>query len=124
MHGDAQRIPCGDPVLDEEVGVFEVAEDAKVDGQGYPQPVFLLWLGVGFFDADADEEVDEGGERNEPEESPVPPAIEDVGSDQQQEVLRPQMTVRHEPIQPEDNRQKDQKIRAVEEHMKQILLAL
>ena len=49
-------------------------------------------------------------------ELPVPPPVEDVGGDQQQEVLRPQVAVRHEPIQPEDNRQKDQKLRAVEEH--------
>ena len=59
-------------------------------------------------------EEDEGGDG--PEEAPVPLAVEDVGRDQQQEVLRPQMAVRHEPIQPEDNRQEDQKLRAVEEH--------
>ena len=36
----------------------------------------------------------------------------DAGGDQQQEVLRPQMAMRHEPIQPECYRQK---VRAVEE---------
>ena len=116
VHGDAERTPGGDPVLDEEVGVLEVAEDAEVDGEGDPEPPLLERLGVGFFDADADEEVDEGGEGNEPKKSPVPPTVEDVGGDQQQEVLRPQVAVRHEPIQPEDNRQEDQKLRAVEEH--------
>ena len=91
MHGDAEAIPGGDPVLDEEVGVLEVAEDAEVDGEGDPQPPFLPRLVIGLFDADADEEVDEGGEGNEPEEAPVPPSVEDVGRDQQQEVLRPQV---------------------------------
>ena len=60
--------------------------------------------------------VDEGGEGDEPEEAPVPPAVEDVGGDQQQQVLRPQVAVRHKPIQAEDDWQKDQKLRAVEEH--------
>ena len=115
MHGDAEAVPGGDPVLDEEVGVLEVAEDAEVDGEGDPQPPFLPLPVIGLFDADADEVVDEGGEGNEPEEAPVPPAVEDVGRNQQQEVLRLQVAVRHEPIQPEDNRQEDQKLRAVEE---------
>ena len=33
VHGDAEGLPGGDPVLDEEVGVLEVAEDAEVDGE-------------------------------------------------------------------------------------------
>ena len=116
VHGDTKRIPCGDPVLDEEVGVLEVSEDAEVDGEGDPEPLFLPWLGVGLFDADANEEVDEGGEGDEPEEAPVPTSVEDVGGDQQQEVLRPPVAVRREPVQSEYNRQEGQKLRAVEEH--------
>ena len=104
VHGDAEAVPGGDPVLDEEVGVLEVAEDAKVDGEGDPQPAFLALPVTGLFNADADEEVNEGGEGDEPEEAPVPPAVEDVGGDQQQEVQCPQMAMSHEPIQPEDNR--------------------
>ena len=45
VHGDAEAVPGGDPVLDEEVGVLEVAEDAEVDGEGDPQPAFLPLLG-------------------------------------------------------------------------------
>ena len=78
VHGDAEGVPGGDPVLDEEVGVLEVAEDAEVDGEGNPEPTFLALPVIGLFDADADEVVDEGGEGDEPEEAPVPPAIEDV----------------------------------------------
>ena len=118
VHGDAEAIPGGDPVLDEEVGVFEVREDAEVNGERDPQPSILSLPVIGLLDADADEIVDEGGEGDEPEEAPVPPSVEDVGGDQQKKVLRPQLAVRHEPIQPEDNRQKDQKLRAVEEHLR------
>ena len=116
MHGDAKAVPRSDPVLDEEVGVFEVAEDAEVDGKGDPEPTLLALPVIGLFDADADEIVDESGEGDESEEAPVPPSVEEVGSDQQQEILRPQVAVRHKPIQPKDNRQEDQKLRAVEEH--------
>ena len=33
VHGDAKAVPGGDPILDEEVGVLEVAEDAEVDAE-------------------------------------------------------------------------------------------
>ena len=39
-----------------------------------------------------------------------------------QEALRPQVAVR-QPIQPEDNRQEGQKLSAIEEHLKRLLLA-
>ena len=107
--------PGGDPVLDEEVGVLEIAENAEVDGEGDPEPALFVRLGVRFFNANSDQVIDEGGEGNESEESPVPPAVENVGGDQQQEVLRSQVAVRHEPKQSEDDRQKDQKLRTVEE---------
>ncbi len=116
MHGDAEAVPGGDPVLDEEVGVLEVAEDAEVDGEGDPQPPFLPRFVRRLFNADADEEVDDGGEGNQPEEAPVPPAVEDVRRNEQQEVLRLEVALGDKPIQPKDNRQKEQKLRAVEEH--------
>ena len=116
VHGDAKAVPGGDPILDEEVGVLEVAEDAEVDGERNPEPTPLALPVIGLFDADADEIVDEGGEGDEPEKAPVPPAVEDVGGDQQQQVLSPQVTLSHKPIQAEDDWQKDQKLRAVEEH--------
>ena len=78
VHGDAEAVPCGDPVFDEEVGVLEVAKDAEVDGEGDPDPSLFARLGVGLFNADADEDVDEGREGDAPEEAPVSPAVEDV----------------------------------------------
>ena len=60
VHGDAKAVPGGDPVLDEEVGVLEVAEDAEVDGEGDPQPPFLPLPVIGLFDADADEDSRRG----------------------------------------------------------------
>ena len=60
--------------------------------------------------------VDEGGEGNEPEEAPVPPSVEDIGRNEQQQVLRLEVALGDKPIQPKDNRQKEQKLRAVEEH--------
>ena len=116
MHGDAEAVPGGDPVLDEEVGVLEVAEDAEVDGERHPQPPFLPRFVGRLFDADADEEVDDGGEGNQPEEAPVPPSVEDIRRNEQQEVLRLEAALGDKPIQPKDNRQKKQKLRAVEEH--------
>ena len=106
VHGDAEGVPRGNPVLDEEVGVLEVAEDAEVDGEGDPQPPFLPRLVGRFFNADADEKVDDGGEGDEPEEAPVPPPVEDIGRNEQQQVLRLEVALGDKPIQPEDNRQK------------------
>lgn len=61
VHGDAEGVPGRDPILDEKVGILEVAEDAKVDGERYPQPPLLPHFVRRFFNADADEEVDDGG---------------------------------------------------------------
>ena len=69
MHGDAKGLPGLDPVLDEEVGVLEVADDAEVDGERYRQPPFLARLVRRLFNADADKEVDDSGEGNQPEET-------------------------------------------------------
>ena len=106
VHGDAKGLPGRDPVLDEEVGVLEVAEDAEVDGEGDPQPPFLPRFVRRLFNADADEEVDDGGEGNQPEEAPVPPAVEDIRRNKQQQVLRLEVALGDKPIQPKDNRQK------------------
>ena len=122
MHGDAKGLPGRDPVLDEEVGVLEVAEDAEVDGEGDPQPPFLPRFVRRLFNADADEEVDDGGEGNQPEEAPVPPPVEDIRRNEQQEVLRLEAALGDKPIQPKDNRQKQQKLRAVEEHWSSLSL--
>ena len=66
MHGDARGLPGLDPVLNEEFGVLEITEDAEVDSEGGPQPLFLPLPVIGLFDADADEIIDEGGGGNEP----------------------------------------------------------
>ena len=114
VHGDAEGLPGRDPVLDEEVGVLEVAEDAEADGQRHPQPPLLPRFVRCLFNADANEEVDDGGEGNQPEEAPVPPPVEDIRRNEQQEVLRLETALGDKPIQPKDNRQKKQKLRAVE----------
>ena len=107
VHGNAKGVPGGNPVLDEEVGVLEVAEDAEVDGERYPQPSFLPGSVRRLFNADADEEVDDGGEGNQPEEAPVPPPVEDIGRNEQQHVLRLEVALGDKPIQPKDNRQEE-----------------
>ena len=116
MHGDADGLPRGDPVVDEEVGVLEITEDAEVDGKGGPQPPFALGAVFRPLHADADEEVHRGGEGDKPKEVPVPPAVEGVRRGEEQEVLRLEVPLGHEPIQPEHDRQEDQEFRAVEEH--------
>jgi pyrimidine operon attenuation protein/uracil phosphoribosyltransferase len=51
-------------ILDKKVGVLEVAEVAEIDGQGHPQlPILPRFVGRRF-SADADEEVNDGGEGN------------------------------------------------------------
>ena len=122
MHGNAKGPPGLDPVLDEEVGVLEVADDAEVDGERYPQPPFLARLARRFFNADADEDVDYCGEGDQPEEGPVPPAVEHLRRNEQQHVLCLEVALGAKPIQPQDNRQKQQKLRAVEEHARFRLL--
>ena len=121
VHGDAEGLPVRDPVLDEEVGALEVAEDAEVDGERNPQPPFLPRFVRRLFNADADEVVDDGGEGNQPEEAPIPPSVEDVRRDDQQQVLRHEVALVDKPIQPIDNRQKQQKFRAVEEHCRELI---
>jgi len=122
VHGDTEGLPGRDPVLDEEVGVLEVAEDSEVDGERHPQPPLLPRFVRRFFNADADEEVDNGGEGNQPEEAPVPPTVKHIRRNKQQQVLRLEAALGDKPIQPKDNRQKKQELRAVEEHWLSLIL--
>ena len=48
--------------------------------------------------------------------APIPPAIEDVARDEQQHILRLQISLHDEPIQSEDDRQEEQEFGGVEEH--------
>ena len=83
MHGDAKGLSGRDPVLDEEVGVLEIAEDAEFDGQRDPQPLLLPGFVRRLFHADACAKVDDGGQGNQPEEAPVPPPVEDIRRNEQ-----------------------------------------
>lgn len=88
MHLDPQGPPGIDPALDEKVGVFEVPQEAEIDGQRDGQPFFcpvrsvvrIVRIGVlvRFVDSKSYCPIDQCAERDERQKTPIPPTIKNV----------------------------------------------
>jgi len=60
--------------------------------------------------------VQEGGEEEQKEETPVPAGIEVVARREQHGVLRVERALRDEPVQDEDDREEQRELYRVEQH--------
>jgi len=103
VHRDARRRPSVDPTLDEEVGVFEVAQQSEVHDERHGEPLFLRAFFRHVLDSQPHEIVHNRREGNQPEEAPIPPTLEYVARKHEQHILRPEAALHDEPIQPEDD---------------------
>ncbi len=90
----------------EEPEIFEGAEQAEIHDQtgGQEQPPRALASGA--LERETDQEVGGGAQRDQTEEAPVPPAVEQVAGGDQECVLGAH-TAASEPVQHEDDRQED-----------------
>ena len=113
---DAELVePVGDRV-DEEVVVLEVAEDGEVGGRRrrrHHRPLGRVRAGLG--DAQHEDLVGDGDAGEQEAVVPVPPAVEDVAGDQQEQL--PAARVRPEqPGADEDDREEDAELDRREQH--------
>ena len=108
---------------DKEIVVLVCAEDSEIDDDIDYHHGFACARGLGMLYADAAEKRTERCEGDEDKKPPVPPAVEDVTGNDNEEVLQEQLVlaatervVEHKPIEEEDYRQKNGKLNGVEEH--------
>ena len=83
----AQSMGQGREGIDEEVEVFEVAEEPEVDANGNREEKTAFFGIRGTADEARAEEIDNGRGENEAQKPDIPPAIKDVTGDQKQHVL-------------------------------------
>jgi hypothetical protein len=105
-------------LVNEKVRVLEIAQQAQVDGQGEEQPSFCAFVVCPVcFDAPTDCVIDKGREDNQEKEPRVPPAVKHITGQQQKQVLPTQVNAAiHQPIQAENQGQKQQKFQGIEKH--------
>lgn len=98
--------------LEEEIGVFEEAEDAEGGGEAEDEPTFL---GGGRAGADADrgEEINGRGEEDESEETPIPACVEKIAGPKEEDVLPP---MPQQPVDQNDGGKEAPELVAVKEH--------
>lgn len=108
---------------DKEIVVLVCAEDSEIDDDIDYHHDFACARGLGTLYADAAEERTEGGEGDEDKKPPVPPTIEDITGNDNEQVLQQQLVhaaaeriVEHKPIEQEYYRQENGKLNGVEEH--------
>ena len=92
-------------VIEEEVIVFKESKETEVYDDGGPKKEFPLAVFLVFPESDAHEEIDEGAEEYERQESPVPPAVEHITRNEYQRILCFEAPLEYEPIEHEDNGQ-------------------
>jgi hypothetical protein len=110
---DADRPERLDERADEEVVVFEEPERAEIcrQARGENDPLLPLCLCLG--DAEPHEVIDERRREQEPEEAPIPPAVEHIARHQNQQILRTPRRL-EPPIKEQHQRQKERVFRRVE----------
>src|SRR5690606_20053457 len=108
-----QRVEQRHQAADEEVGVLEEAEDAEVDRDRQPQHELLAPGARRVGDPPGREVVRDGGDEDQPEEAPIPVAVEDVAGDDQHDLAR--LAAKYG-VQGEDDREEDPEDVAIEEH--------
>lgn len=91
---------------DEEVVVFEDAEDAEVEQDVPHADDAAQRLSAEAFDQEPAGVAAQRREGDQHQKPPVPPAVEEVAGPYDEEVLRPQAAVEHEPVEQEDDRKK------------------
>src|SRR5690606_24332934 len=101
--------------LDEEVRVLEEAQDAEVDDDRRREEQPLPARRFGRLDPAGNEVVGDRRDEDEPEEPPVPEAVEDVAGDEQHDLPR---SAPEQDEQAEDRDEEDPERVAVEQHAK------
>src|SRR5690606_15410049 len=75
--------------FDEEVVVFEDAQQPEVAGDAEQQPAFARFRTLARSEAQPDEIVERGGENDQSEVAPVPRGVEDTGGEKNEEQTQP-----------------------------------
>lgn len=109
----AEPVGEGADLGDREAEVFEGAEEADVEDEREREPAFARRVAGGLMDAATDDVIDDGGEADEQEEAPIPPAVEDIAGDEEQAVLP---AVREPRVQGGDDGEKGPEGEGVEKH--------
>jgi hypothetical protein len=92
---------------DEEVEVLEDAQGRQIEGQPRDErDQARAGRAVGASEVDADEEVGHRAPDEEPQKAPIPPRVEQVAREEDDDVLRAERTVQR-PIQRKDRGQED-----------------
>ena len=100
--------------LGEEIVVFEQAEDAEVENDVGN----VYHLGCGLLPVALDEQstapAAQRGERDEEQEPPVPPSVEEIRNPYDEEVLHPHAAIEYQPVEQEHDGQEDGEFERVE----------
>src|SRR5829696_6383766 len=101
-------------VLREKIEIFEESEHRQVTRQSAGQQQFSLPRCFGFVQAQTYEEIQEAGRHHQQAITPVPPAVENVAGNHEQNVLRP--AVPQAPVERENDEEEDQERQRGERH--------
>ena len=106
-----------------EVVVLIYAQDTEINYDIGYHDGFLTALGWCFLNTDATQEREDSSDSNKNQESPIPPAVEDITGDYYEEVLPQQLAfttthrvVEHKPIEQKNYRKEDEKFKGVKKH--------
>ena len=104
-----------------EVVVLIYAQDAEIDYDISNHDGFFTSLRRCFFNTDTTQEWEDSSDSNEYQESPIPPAVEDIACDNNKEVLQQKLVltlaegiIKDKPIEEKDYWEKDCELKWVE----------
>ena len=132
LDGVVHGRPSVNPALEKEICILEIAEQAQVDHQGNKQPLSRLLaadieraafeLLVRFGNLQAYRKINHCREGNQHQKSPIPPPVENIRANQDQEVLQPQAISRpgpsiQGPVGRKNKRQEQDEFKRVEQHI-------